>query len=35
VWFAELTFWSSALTDGETMADILARAAALLLANRQ
>ncbi|MDQ1479147.1 MAG: TetR/AcrR family transcriptional regulator, cholesterol catabolism regulator, partial [Actinomycetota bacterium] len=35
VWFAELTFWSSALTDGDTMADILARAAALLLANRQ
>ena len=34
VWFAELTFWSSALTDAETMADNLARAAALLFANR-
>jgi AcrR family transcriptional regulator len=34
VWFAELTFWSSALTDGERMADILARAATLLLGNR-
>jgi AcrR family transcriptional regulator len=34
VWFAELTFWSSALTDAEAMADNLARAAALLFANR-
>jgi AcrR family transcriptional regulator len=34
VWFAELTFWSSALTDAQAMADNLARAAALLLANR-
>ena len=33
VWFAELTFWSSALTDAQAMADNLARAAALLLAN--
>jgi hypothetical protein len=34
VWFAELTFWSGALTDGQAMADNLARAAALLLTNR-
>jgi hypothetical protein len=34
VWFAELTFWSSALTDAQAMADNLARAAALLLGNR-
>lgn len=34
VWFAELTFWSGALTDAQAMADNLARAAALLLANR-
>jgi hypothetical protein len=33
VWFAELTFWSGALTDAQAMADNLARAAALLLAN--
>ena len=31
VWFAELTFWSGALTDAQAMADNLARAAALLL----
>ena len=34
VWFAELTFWSGGLTDAQAMADNLARAAALLLANR-
>jgi hypothetical protein len=34
VWFAELTFWSGALTDAQAMADNLARAASLLLANR-
>ena len=33
VWFAELTFWCGALTDAQAMADNLARAAALLLAN--
>ena len=34
VWFAELTFWSGGLTDAQAMGDNLARAAALLLANR-
>jgi hypothetical protein len=34
VWFAELTFWSGALIDADAMGDNLARAAALLLANR-
>ncbi len=34
VWFAELTFWSGALTDGQAMADNLARAAALLFGNQ-
>jgi hypothetical protein len=31
VWFAELTFWSGGLTDASTMADHLARAAAVVL----
>ncbi|HEX5096918.1 MAG TPA: TetR family transcriptional regulator [Acidimicrobiia bacterium] len=34
VWFAELTFWSTGLRNGTSMADNLARAASLLLDDR-
>ena len=34
VWFAELTFWSTGLRNGTSMADNLARAATLLLDGR-
>ena len=34
VWFAELTFWSTGLRNGTSMADNLARAASLLLDGR-
>ena len=34
VWFAELTFWSGGSPTRRAMADHLARAATLLLANR-